>query len=139
MDVSFFVCDIFTVSIGKQMWNLKWFIYSFWLLNLLNREAAQMTWLFGLKLVEEVKEVSEEKNYCSQIWLVYLSMLAKAKHKLFSIRNCFVQCIPYVTFSKMASFTKQMFFEHPLYPKTFFKPLKMVQVRIRGEFCFQGD
>lgn len=69
-----------------------------------------MTWLFGLKLVEEVKEVSEEKNYCSQIWLMYLSMLAKAKHKLFSISNCFVQCIPYVKFSRMASFTKQMFF-----------------------------
>lgn len=50
-----------------------------------------MTWLFGLKLVEEVKEVSEEKNYCSQIWLMYLHMLAKAKHKLFSISDCFVQ------------------------------------------------
>lgn len=73
-------------------------------------------------MVEEIKEVSEEKkNYCLQTWLMYLCMFAKAEHKLFSISSCSVQHIPYVWFSKMALFTKQMSFsvlsmlEHYLY------------------------
>ena len=73
-------------------------------------------------MVEEVKEVSEEKkNYCSQTQLMYLFMFAKAEHKLFSISSCSVQRLPYVWFSRMALFTKQMSFsalsmlEHYLY------------------------
>lgn len=62
-------------------------------------------------MVEEVKEVSEEKkNCCSQTRLMYLFMIAKAEHQLFSISSCSVQRIPYVWFSRMALFTKQMSF-----------------------------
>ena len=90
-------------------------------------------------MVEEVKEVSEEKNYCSQTWLIHLSMLAQAKYKLFSISNCFVQCIPRVKLSRMASFTKQMSFGVPTIFKHYFLPCNMIEIRIRIGFCFQGD
>ena len=58
---------------------------------------------------------------------MYLFMFAKAEHKLFSISSCSVQRIPYVWFSRMALFTKQMSFsalsmlEHYLYHLRWYK------------------
>lgn len=69
---------------------------------------------------------------------MYLPMPAKAKHKLFSISDCFVQWIPYVKFSRMASFTKQIFLStHCIWALIFFNHLRWYKYELEVDFVFK--